>query len=163
MNKDLMLQKYFDKYVTTWNPHDTHHRNISIHRPLHEDPRLLDSTKIFNANPLEDYEQLANRVQRHTRCSTNSCLWKKGSSYTCRYNAPWELKDHSKLFIDDKGQNKYECACNDDGLNVHNVPLLSMWRINVDFQLVISHHALLKYIEKYASKAKGDQKVIKIC
>ena len=139
--------------MTAWSPRDTHHRNISLHRPIHEDPCLLDSTKIFNANPLEDYEQLANRVQRHTRCSTNSCLWKKGSSYTCRYNAPWELQDHSKLFIDDKGQNKYEPTCYDDRLNVHNVPLLSMWHANVDCQPVISCHAVLKYTAKYASKS----------
>ena len=136
---------------------------LSIHQHLHEDPCLLYSTKIFNTNPLEDSEQLANQVQQHTRCSANSCLQNKGSSYTCCYSAPWKLQDHSNLFIDDKGQKKYEHARNDDGLNVHNVPLLSMWHANVDFQLVISHHALLKYIEKYVSKAKGDQKVIKIC
>ena len=72
-----VARQYFDNYVTTWNPHDSHHRNISIHRPLEEDPFLLDISEIFNTNTLDDYEQLANRVQRHTRCNVHSCLRKK--------------------------------------------------------------------------------------
>ena len=73
--------RYFDNYVTAWNPRDARHRNISIHRPLEEYPCLLDTSEIFNTNPLNDYEKLANRVQRHTRCSVHSCLRKKVSSY----------------------------------------------------------------------------------
>ena len=53
----------FDNYVTTWNPRDAHHKNISIHRPLQEDPCLLDTIEIFNMNPLDDYEQLPIQVQ----------------------------------------------------------------------------------------------------
>ena len=53
-------RKYFDNYVTTWNTRDAHHRNISIRRPLREDTCLLDTSEIFNTNPLHDYEQLAN-------------------------------------------------------------------------------------------------------
>ena len=56
-------RRYFDNYVIAWNPCDDHHRNISIHRPLHEYHCLLDTSEIFNTNPLDDYEQLANRVQ----------------------------------------------------------------------------------------------------
>ena len=56
-------RRYFDNYVTAWNPCDAHHRNISIHRPLEQDPCLLDTSEIFNTDPLDDYEQLANRVQ----------------------------------------------------------------------------------------------------
>ena len=44
-------RRYFDKYVATWNPCDTHHMNITIHRALHEDPSLLDTSEIFNSNP----------------------------------------------------------------------------------------------------------------
>ena len=67
-------RRYFDNYVTAWNPHDAHHRSISINRPLQEYPFLLDTSEIFNTNPLDDYDQLANRVQCHTRCSVHSCL-----------------------------------------------------------------------------------------
>ena len=50
----------------------------------------------------------------------------------CQYNAPWELQDESKIFVNDKGQKKYEPARNDDRLNVHNITLLSIWCDNVD-------------------------------
>ena len=53
-------RQYFDNYVKAWNPRDAHHRNISIHRPPEEDPFLLDTSEIFNTNPLDDYEQLVN-------------------------------------------------------------------------------------------------------
>ena len=72
----------------------------------------------------------------------------------CRYNAPWQLQDQSKIFVNDKGHKKYEPAHNDDRLNVHNIPLLSIWRSNVDFQPILSRHAVLKYIAKYASKSE---------
>ena len=48
----------------------------------------------------------------------------------------------------------YDLERNDDRLNVHNIDLLTMWRANVDCQLVPSQHAVLKYIAKYATKAK---------
>ena len=68
----------------------------------------------------------------------------------CRYNAPWELQDQSKIFVNDKGHKKYEPTPNDNRLNVHNIPLLSIWRANVDCQSALSRHAVLKYIAKYA-------------
>ena len=55
-------RRYFDKYVATWNPCDTHHMNITIHRALQEDPCLLDTSEIFNSNLLNDYDKLMNRV-----------------------------------------------------------------------------------------------------
>ena len=56
-------RRYFDKYVITWHPYDVHHMNITIHRELQEDPFLLDTSEIFISNPLDDYENLTNRVQ----------------------------------------------------------------------------------------------------
>ena len=56
-------RRYFEKYVTTWNPCDTHHMNITIHQELQEDPFLLDTSEIFISNPFDDYENLTNRVQ----------------------------------------------------------------------------------------------------
>ena len=109
---------------------------------------------IFSSNPHDDYEHLLNRVQRHTKCSVDSCLRKKGSILSCCYNSPWDVQDESLLFIDEKGRKKYEPARNDDRLNIHNLDLLAMWRANVDCQPVVSRHAVLKYIAKYASKAE---------
>jgi ATP-dependent DNA helicase PIF1 len=145
---------YFDRYVTAWNPRDIHRRNIMVPRSINDDPCLLNTDQIFSSNPHDDYEHLLNRVQRHTKCSVDSCLRKKGSILSCRYNAPWDVRDESLLFIDEKGRKKYEPARNDDRLNIHNLDLLAMWRANVDCQPVVSRHVVLKYIAKYASKAE---------
>lgn len=53
-----------------------------------------------------------------------------------------------------KEEKKCETSTNDDRLNVHNINLLMMLHANVDCQPVLSRYAVLKYIAKYASKAK---------
>ena len=78
----------------------------------------------------------------------------KGTILTCRYNAPWDICDESRLFIDDQGRKKYEPSRNDDNINVHKIDLLTLWRANVVFQQVLSCYVVLKYINKYASKAE---------
>ena len=79
-----------------------------VHRTLNDDPCLLNTEQILSSNAQDDYEHLLNHVQRHKNCSVDSCLRKKGSILKCRYNAPWEVRDDSILFIDEKGKNKYE-------------------------------------------------------
>ena len=91
-------------------------------------------------------------VQKYYECTVHPFLWKKGSILACCYNTPWELHDESILFINEKGQNKYEPAHNDDRLNVHNAHFIAMWCAIVDCQSIVSHHAVLKYIANYASK-----------
>jgi hypothetical protein len=81
-----------------------------VPRSINDDPCLLNTNQIFSSNPHDDYEHLLNRVQRHTKCSVDSCLRKKGAILSCRYNAPWEVRDESLLFIDEKGRKKYEPA-----------------------------------------------------
>jgi hypothetical protein len=61
----------------------------------------------------------------------------------------------SSLYIDEMGQKIYRSTHNDEHINIHNSNILQAWRENVDFQLVLSHYAVLKYITKYASKAEG--------
>ena len=78
---------------------------------------------------------------------------KKRSIITCLYNTPWVVSNESTLFIDGKGQNKYDPTCNDDRVSVHNVYLLAMCHANVDCHLVVSQHVFFKYIAKYGSKA----------
>eukprot|EP01018_Ginkgo_biloba_P033877 Gb_14372 [translate_table: standard] len=88
------------------------------------------------------------------RCNEGSCLRKKGRSLVCRYNAPWELRSESTLFIDENDQKKYELRQNDDRVNVHNHELLVMWRGNVDWHPVTSMVVFLRYIAKYAAKVE---------
>lgn len=73
-----------------------------------------------------------------------------------RYNAPWKLNlEGSKLYTDaDSGEKKFEPARNDDRVNTHNRYILQLWRANVDWQPVLSRHAVIKYIAKYAAKAE---------
>ena len=73
-----------------------------------------------------------------------------------RYNAPWPINlTGSKLYEDiGIGEKKFEPARNDDRVNSHNRHILQLWRANIDWQPVLSRHAVIKYIAKYASKAE---------
>ena len=66
---------------------------------------------------------------------------------------PWELCDHSKLYIDENREKKYEPMRNDDRVNTHNRETLMMWRDNIDWNHELSKHVVRNYIEKYASKS----------
>lgn len=114
----------------------------------------MNNSHIFSCNPHNDYEEFLNRVQRHTKYTVDSCLHKKGTILTCRYNSPWDIYGESRLFIDDHRRKKYEAASNDDRFNVHKIDLLTMWHANVDCQPVLSCYPVLKYISKYSSKAE---------
>ena len=39
-------------------------------------------------------------------------------------------------------------------MNVHNAQLLAIWRANIDFQPILTRHAVLNYISKYAAKSE---------
>lgn len=121
-----LVKRFFYKYVTAWNPRDIHRHNIMVPQSLNDDPCLLNIGQIFSYNPHNDYEELLNHVQRHTKCNVDSCLCKNDTILICQYNAPWDLCDELRLFIDDEGRKKYEPKRNDDKLNVHNIDLLTM-------------------------------------
>ena len=46
-----------------------------------------------------DYEELRNCVERHITCNERSCLPKKAGRLVCRYKAPWDLCEESKLYV----------------------------------------------------------------
>ena len=76
----------------------------------------------------------------------------------CRYHAPWDLCDHSKIYIDEQGGKRYEPKRNDDRVNTHNRETLMMWRANIDWQPVLSKRVVINYIAKYAAKSeKGSE------
>jgi hypothetical protein len=154
-NQIYAAKSFFDNYVTAWNPREHHDTHMAMHQSIEDDPCLLDTKEIFATNPLEDYEQLLNRVQRHTKCNEKTCLRRKGTTLECRYKFPWKVQMESSLYIDEMGQKTYRPTCNDERLNIHNSNILQAWRENVDFQPVLSRYAVLKYIAKYASKAEG--------
>ena len=146
---------YFKSFLTAWNPRPMHLRVSAFHRASYQDPCTLAASSIREGNQNDNYETLVNSVQRHTKCSESSCLRKKGTTLVCCYGFPFELQETSSMFIDNSGQKKYILARNDELLNVHNPLMLSVWRANVDFQHVLSCHAVLSYISKYASKVEN--------
>ena len=61
----------------------------------------------------------------------------------------------SKLYTNvDSCEKKFEPSRNDDRANTYNQYILQFWRANVDWQPVLSRHAVIKYIAKYASKVE---------
>ena len=103
-----------------------------------DNPLLLNSMTIFSSTPEEDYEQLVNRVERHSKCSKDYCLRKKGNIPVCCYGAPWEIKDESSLRINDKCQKEYLPIRNDDKINIHNAKNVN----NVGFMFIFFARSL---------------------
>ena len=67
------------------------------------------------------------------------------------FHMSYKLLLHYSLIQMDR---TYNPARNDSLLNIHKPTMLSIWRDNVDCQLVLCKHVVLKYMSKYASKAK---------
>lgn len=116
---------YIDKYVYAWNPHHHPISNDRVQQSTFDNPCLMDTRMIMLSNPSNDYNELLNCVQRHTR-TLNTCLRKKGATLECRYKAPWPIQDTSTLSIE-SGLPKHTPARNDDRLNLHNPTILSIW------------------------------------
>lgn len=122
-------------------------------------------------NSDDDYVDLLNTVQRHTRCSTNYCLRKKQNELElkCRFRFPFELCKSTKLEFEPVHTNnknthykaKIITKRNDSRVNNHQRLQLQGWRANCDIQVVIDYHACLEYLAKYASKGEPRSPVTK--
>ena len=55
---------------------------------------------------------------------------------------------------DGRRQSEFVTARNDLLINLHSRLQLQGWQVNVDLKPVLSIHAALQYISKYASKAE---------
>ena len=112
----------------------------------------------------DDYANLLNTVQRHTKCNSEYCLRTniEGEQY-CRFHYPFELQDrthikYQKLTTKSGTVIRPEIVAqrNDARLNRHQQILLQGWRANCDIQLVIDHHACVEYKgEKMSSIARN--------
>ena len=88
----------------------------------------------------QDYVDLLNTVQRHTRCSTNYCLRKKQNEteLKCRFKFPFEPCVNTKLKFEPihtkDGSTQYKAKIitkrNDSRLNNHQRLQLQGWRAN---------------------------------
>jgi len=146
--KNKVIQ-YLDSIVTTINP------NINAAIPQRH-PCQKESNEIND--DLQDYVELINKLQRHTRCSTSYCIRSKDGQQVCRFGYPKDINDHSFVREDKQGQPELVTSRNDPYINPHNRIQLQGWRANVDIKPVLSIHAALQYISKYASKAEPQSK-----
>ena len=119
-----------------------------------------------------DYVDLLNMVQRHSHCSTNYCLRKKGnnSELQCRFHFPFENclstklifeKVHSKNSKDVHYRARIFTKRNDGRLNNNQRLHLQGWRANCDIQVVIDHYACVEYLAKYAAKGETRSPLLK--
>ncbi|PKK71909.1 hypothetical protein RhiirC2_777839 [Rhizophagus irregularis] len=70
-------------------------------------------------NDLQDYVELINKLQRHTKCSPSYCLCSKHGQ-VCRFRYPKERNDHSFIHEDNHGQPELVTSRNNPYLNPHN-------------------------------------------
>jgi ATP-dependent DNA helicase PIF1 len=132
--------------VTTINP--------GLNSPV---PEIHPCQKSHNEllDDMQDYIELINKLQRHTRCSPSYCLRIDPSrQQICRFGYPKEISHQTYIRDDGHGQPELITARNDPLINPHNRLQLQGWRANVDFKPILSIHAALQYISKYASKAE---------
>jgi hypothetical protein len=92
---------FFEKYVMTWNPWKDHDTNVHMHCSINDDPYSRNTTYLFASHPFEDYTELINQIQRHTKYTETACLHRKASKLQCIHNFPWNLHTEPSLFIDD--------------------------------------------------------------
>src|SRR3954451_13709712 len=138
--------KYILSIVTTINPQMN--APIPEHHPCQKGPNEID-------NSSQDYIELINKLQHHTRCSPSYCIHvNRTGQQTCRFGYPKDHNDHTYICEDQHGQPELVLKRNDPYINPHNRMQLQGWRANVDLKPVLSIHAALQYISKYASKSE---------
>ncbi len=138
--------QYIDSMVTTINP--DMNAAIPEQHPCQKVRDEIDDSS-------QDYIELINKLQRHTRCSPSYCIRvNRSGQQSCRFGYPKDHLDRTLIREDDKGQPELITARNDPFINPHNRLQLQGWRANVDLKPILSVHAALQYICKYASKGE---------
>ena len=149
------ILKYCDWLVTTCNE--------ALPDELWRTPQPHPCTVSFKdiTDLDDDYHDLTNSVQRHTRCNAAYCLRQKNNSTqppTCRFNYPRSLQTESTFTFERLSDGTIRCTLltrrNDPRVNSHNRLLLQHWRANVDVQIIVDIHACARYMAKYAAKSE---------
>ena len=161
-----VICQYVDWLLSTYNP-DPPDNGTWMKPTVH--PCQQHHENIQNSD--DDYIDLLNTVQQHTRCSSNYCLRKKEneSELHCRFNFPFQPSMTTKLEFEPINSKtaisqyrvKVITKRNDPRLNNHQRLQLQGWRANCDIQVVIDYHACVEYLTKYASKGEPCSSVLK--
>ena len=110
----------------------------------------------------DDYADLVNTVERHSKCSSHCCLRQDilGNQYY-RFYYPFEMNNKTYIKynkVTSRGESHFKPEIvtkrNDPRVNRHQQIQLQGWRDNYYIQLIIDHHACIEYLAKYASKAE---------
>ena len=112
-----------------------------------------DRSKLFDDQ--QDYIDLVNKLQRHTRYSPSYCLRvNRDGKQSCRFGFSKEITEQTTVRDNGRDQPELITARNDPFINPHSRLQLQGWRANVDLKPILSIHAALQYISKYASKTE---------
>ncbi|XP_066921730.1 uncharacterized protein [Clytia hemisphaerica] len=153
------VTEYVDSIVTACNPCTPEEGWVKpkVH-PCKKKVEDIDENELD-----DDYANLVNSVQRHTKCSTAYCLRKKNDDEQyCRFNFPFEDCNETYIEFEELNSKKYGkqyrpkivLKRNDSRVNRHQRLQLQSWRANCDIQPIIDYNACLEYLAKYASKAE---------
>ena len=159
---------YVDWLLTTVNPNPPEEGTWTKPNSHPCQRRYQD---IMDCDINDDYCDLLNMVQRHTRCSTSYCLRKKSadSEPKCRFNFPMDPCPKTTLHFeevrDKTGTTQYRAKVitsrNDTRLNNNQQLQLQGWRANCDIQVVIDYYACVEYLTKYAAKGECRSPMLK--
>ena len=152
--------KYVDSLMSTVNPYHPD-EFLWIKPDIH--PSKLQYDDISETEWDDDYIDLLNMVQRHTKCNSAYCLRQsKDGTQHCRFDYPIDLSEKTHLEFEKihsrDGKVRYKAKVvterNDSRLNRHQRLQLQGWRANCDINIVINYHSCLEYLTKYASKGE---------
>ena len=158
------LCQYHDFLISTCNPINP----ADFLKPLLH-PCKRHFNNIIHDEYDNDYCDLVNTVQRHTKCNSAYCLKEdKEGQQRCRFNFPIDTVEKTHLNFEKvyrkNGKETYRPIIvserNDSRVNRHQRLQLQGWRANCDIQLVIDHHACIEYLAKYASKGEKLSSVV---
>ena len=147
-----------------------HKNNGNYLLPTHA-PSNLASVADDHLN--DDYHDLVNSVERHSRCSAAYCLRRKCGQQeaTCRFDYPRPEQQSTDINFEQLQDGTIRATIltkrNDPRVNSHNRVMLQNWRANVDMQVIVDVEAWARYMAKYAAKAEPRSKaataVFKTC
>ena len=155
--------KYVEWLTTTFNqslPSETWRMPPPQYHPSAQNP--LDVSDIE-----QDYNDLVNTVERHTKCNAAYCLRKKTgqNQLQCRFNYPRPIQLQTTIEFEELTNKRIRAKVatkrNDPLINSHNKSLLQYWRANVDVQTIVDIEDCVRYMTKYAAKAETKSQTAK--
>ena len=133
-------------------------------------PCKLKYTDIEENEWDDDYVNLLNTVQRHSKCNSAYCLRQKpDDKQNRRFDFPINKCDSTHLEFEKvhtkDGTQRYKAkvvtARNDTRLNSHQRLQLQAWRANCDISIIIDYHSCVEYLTKYSSKSEKISSVVR--